>query len=235
MWDKMPELAAQMGITLKQDTLYLFSRFYEHLIAGNQRMNLTRITEPHEVMVKHFLDSLAPLAWQPNLDSPVLDMGSGAGMPGIPLKIAVPEVAVTLVDSLQKKVDYLAGLANLLQLADVKAIHGRAEELGKNPDYREQYSVVVSRAVARLNVLAELCLPFVRVGGFFCAYKGPDAEAECREAERALPELGASVDRILSYSLPLDMGQRVLVVMRKNEVTPAKYPRKAGIPAKRPL
>ncbi|NLM51652.1 MAG: 16S rRNA (guanine(527)-N(7))-methyltransferase RsmG [Firmicutes bacterium] len=224
-----------LPVNLEAKSHQLFSRYAQLLLQRNQEMNLTRITDLEEIAVKHFWDSLALLKKMPTLAGAVLDVGSGAGLPGIPLKIAVPEIKLTLVDSLQKRVSFLQEVVTLLALKDVNVIHARAEDLAKEVNIREQFPLVVSRAVARLNVLLELCLPFVQVGGCFVAYKGPESEQEVEEAKLALQELGGEIAETWSYQLPGGMGERALIFVKKVKPTPAKYPRRAGIPAKRPI
>ncbi|MCR3920951.1 MAG: 16S rRNA (guanine(527)-N(7))-methyltransferase RsmG, partial [Firmicutes bacterium] len=175
MWDELKRLTTTMGIVLPDNAPTLFAQYYSFLVEQNKYVNLTRITETREVMIKHFLDSLALLVKLPLVREKVLDIGSGAGLPGIPLKVACPGLSLTLLDSSQKRVDFLQAVTSHLALGMVQAHHGRAEDYGKQSNFRDKYEVVVSRAVAQLAVLTELCLPFVAVGGFFVAYKGPDA------------------------------------------------------------
>lgn len=234
MFSELSKLSQELGISLPATAPSLFARYYEFLISENKQVNLTRITEVQEVMIKHFLDSLMLLVPFPQLPGLLLDLGSGAGLPGIPLKIARPALKLTLVDALQKRINFLRQLTDKLQL-QVNCLHGRAEDYGKDGAYREMYQLVVSRAVAKLNVLLELCLPFVAVGGHFVAYKGPEGESELAAAKDALRELGGSPVQVWHYELPQQLGQRSLIIIRKDQVTPAKYPRKAGVPAKRPL
>lgn len=235
MWDKLAEFAANKGIPLSSEAIQLFSQYYDLLIQGNKQVNLTRITEPNETVIKHMLDSLELMVLCKQMPSPILDVGSGAGLPGLALKIANTEIQLTLLDSSQKKVAFLQETSQQLLLDHVDAIHGRAEDYGRNPQYREKFPMVVSRAVARLNVLVELCLPFVEPGGLFAAYKGPEGDQECADAENALRQLNSEVVQTWKYSLPENMGERVLILIRKNQPLSAKYPRKAGMPAKRPL
>lgn len=210
-----------------------FVRYYELLVEWNSRMNLTGITEPDEVMVKHFADSL----WGMHPRGRVLDVGSGAGFPGLPLAIAWPEAEFVLMDSLGKRVNFLNAVIGELGLGNVKAIHARAEELARQPEHREAYELVVSRAVSRLNILSEYCLPFVRVGGEFVAYKSAEymQGEESAEAAAAIKLLGGCLAEEQTVKLPGQDYARVLVHIRKEEKTPKKYPRKAGTPAKEPL
>ena len=235
MWADLLQFAANYEIKLAADSPSLFEQYYRILVDANKRFNLTSITEPQEVLIKHFLDSLMLLSLFPLQAEKILDVGSGAGLPGVPLKIARPRLFLTLLDSLQKRVKFLQQLTKQLQLDQVECYHGRAENLGQKDPWRENYDFVLARAVARLNVLTELCLPFVRVGGYFVAYKGPEGERELQEAEYAITELGGEKGKIWHYELPQKMGIRTLLVIKKIKSTPIKYPRKAGLPSKRPL
>lgn len=234
MWDELYDLVPR-GINLPPGSAPLFSLYYELLVSGNRKANLTRILEPRQVMIKHFVDSLALLSWSDGFAGPLLDVGSGAGLPGIPLKIARPELEVRLLDSARKRVDFLRAAAGQLGLSGLEVVYGRAEELARQEGYRDSFSLVVSRALAPLPVLLELCLPFVRPGGRFVAYKGPDAVQELSAAGPALDALGALAEETFPYSLPGACGERCLLVFVKTAVTSARYPRRAGLPEKRPL
>lgn len=226
--------AADLPLTDKQ--ISQFATFLEELLSWNEKFNLTAITETEEVLIKHFFDSVLGLRafpWQG--DEKVLDLGSGAGFPGIPLKIACPALRLTLVDSLQKRVGFLQYLITLLSLSETTALHGRAEELGRDRAYRENYQIVVSRAVAKLAVLAEYGLPFVQKDGVFLAYKGADAAQELAEAQKAIALLGGKVRDVKTYALPKQMGKRTIIVIEKIKECPPVYPRKPGIPARKPL
>lgn len=234
MWDELYALVPR-EVKLPPGSARLFSLFYQQLVRGSRKTNLTRILEPREVLVKHFLDSLALLSWNPALTGPLLDVGSGAGLPGIPLKIARPELEVRLLESAQKRVGYLREAIGQLGMPGLEVLHGRAEQLARQENYRDSFPLVVSRALARLPVLLELCLPFVRPGGRFVAYKGPEAAQELSTAGRALEVLGARFGESFSYSLPEAHGERCLLIFLKLVKTQDKYPRKAGFPEKRPL
>lgn len=228
--------AADLGVSLTKNEALLYQKYFDLLLEWNNKVNLTAITEPDEVVVKHFLDSLVLLQFVPlKPGCALLDVGTGAGFPGIPLKIAAPDVNVVLLDSLNKRVSFLNYLIDELKLKSISALHGRAEDFGHDEKYRAGFDIVVSRAVAKLTVLAELCLPFVRKGGLFVAYKGPKAEEELREADNALNLLGGQVDKFIRVELPGTSDDRYLVFIKKVGETPGKYPRKAGIPEKRPL
>jgi 16S rRNA (guanine527-N7)-methyltransferase len=232
----LQEGAKQLGVELTDLQISQFEQYYRLLVETNKVMNLTAITEPKEVAIKHFYDSLT-LARVLSFGgvNTLLDVGTGAGFPGIPLKIAFPHLKVVLLDSLKKRIGFLENVVKELGFTNVTCIHGRAEELGRYPDMREKFDVVTARAVARLNVLAEYCLPFVKVGGIFVAMKGAQAEGETAEAKRALSVLGKATFEMVSLELPEEMGTRQLLVVKKRERTPKSYPRKAGTPAKQPL
>ncbi len=216
-----------------------FAIFYEDMLEKNKVMNLTGITEQREVIVKHYLDSLAPagfLAGFPEKHAKLLDLGSGAGFPGIPLAIAFPILQLTLVDSINKRVVYLSGEIKKLGLErHTEAVHARAEDLAHWAGQRENYDYCISRAVARLLVLSEYCLPFVKLGGQMIAYKAGDIAEELSDAKVAIQKLGGELEQVISFSLPDDAGERSLVVIRKLRETAGIYPRKAGMPAKEPL
>jgi 16S rRNA (guanine527-N7)-methyltransferase len=230
------EEARAFDIELADHQLKQFETYYAMLVETNKVMNLTAITEPREVYVKHFLDSLT-LAKVIDFRqaASLIDVGTGAGFPGIPLKIAFPHLRLVLLDSLNKRIGFLREVVGALGLDGTECVHGRAEEVARRREFREQFDVATARAVARLNVLAEYCLPFVRVNGWFAAMKGAEVEAEVREAKRALSVLGKAAVSVEKLELPFDMGTRHLLVSRKTDHTPRAYPRKPGMPAKQPL
>lgn len=233
---KFKEGLDELEIELSEKQMEQFLMYYELLVEKNKVMNLTAITEFDDVVVKHFLDSLSlVMAVEPEDLETMIDVGTGAGFPGIPLKIAFPHLKITLMDSLRKRVDFLNEVILKLGLKNIKAVHGRAEDLAKEPKYREKYDLCVSRAVAALPILAEYCIPFVGVGGLFISYKAKEADEECKSAERAVETLGGVMADVILFSLPNSDLDRTLVVIEKEMNTPKTYPRKAGLPEKKPL
>ena len=238
--EKIMNAFAKIGHELTNKQAEQFFQYYEMLVETNKVMNLTAITEFDEVIEKHFLDSLS-LCRVKNLrsleDRPevyrILDLGTGAGFPGIPLKIAFPKLQIVLVDSLNKRIRFLQEVIDTLGLEDVTAVHGRAEEMGRNTLYREQFNLCVSRAVANLSSLSEYCLPFVKTGGAFISYKSGEVDEEAAQAKRAIYLLGGEVKDI--YKFDLFDQKRSFVVIEKERKTPKAYPRKAGTPTKEPL
>ena len=226
----MVEIFEKYKINLNETAEKKLERFYELLCEYNEKFNLTAITEKNEVYVKHYLDSLLGEKYLEG--NTVIDIGAGGGFPSIPLKIVNPEKNFYLLDATEKKCSFLSNVFNLLELDGVEVINGRAEEYGQNKKYREKFDVCVSRAVARLNILCEYCLPFVKTGGVFIAYKG-DAEEEIKEAENAVKELGGKIESI--EVLDLEGAKRTFVVIRKISETPIKYPRANGRIRKKPL
>lgn len=213
-----------------------FVTYYEMLVEKNKVMNLTAITEFDEVLDKHFLDSIA-LARYVDLTTSIslIDLGTGAGFPGMPLKIMFPNLKVTLADSLNKRIVFLDEVIGELGLTDIQTVHARAEDLAHNPDYREQYDYCVSRAVANLSSLSEYCLPFVRIGGSFISYKSGEIEEELAAAKKAIFLLGGQFDQVIPFQLEgTDLG-RSFVLINKDKKTAKTYPRKSGMPTKKPL
>lgn len=232
----LAEQVGTKGITLDERQLHQLARYYEMLVETNKWMNLTAITDQKEVYIKHFYDSLtlAEAVSMEKVES-MIDVGTGAGFPAIPLKIAFPHLRVVLLDSLKKRIGFLQEVCTELGLQEVETIHGRAEDWGKRKGYRQSFDLATARAVAKLSVLAEYCLPFVRVGGVFAAMKGPQVEEEMKEAKKALHVLGKTTLEKNSFMLPEGMGTRHILVMKKRDHTPKTYPRKAGTPAKTPI
>ncbi|MDD3402430.1 MAG: 16S rRNA (guanine(527)-N(7))-methyltransferase RsmG [Hespellia sp.] len=227
---------AQLDIELNERQYRQFDQYFELLVEWNNVMNLTGITEYEEVNEKHFVDSLAIVkAIDLNQVQTVIDIGTGAGFPGIPLKIVFPHLKVVLLDSLGKRVKFLNAVTEELGLLNISAIHGRAEDFAKQKEYREQFDLCVSRAVANLATLSEYCLPYIRVGGMFIPYKSGEIEDELNAAKKAFHILGGKIDTTVKFQLPgTDIG-RSFVKIKKIESTSKKYPRKAGLPSKEPL
>ncbi|MEE0106491.1 MAG: 16S rRNA (guanine(527)-N(7))-methyltransferase RsmG [Lachnospiraceae bacterium] len=226
----------QLHIALSEKQMEQFLQYYELLVEKNKVMNLTAITEFDEVVEKHFLDSVS-LTKQMDLHQPlkVLDLGTGAGFPGIPLKIVFPELEITLMDSLNKRVLFLQDVISSLQLENIEAVHGRAEEAARNKKYRESFDLCVSRAVANISTLSEYCLPFVKIGGSFISYKSSTIEDELEDGKKGIAILGGKVKDVYKFTLPDSELQRSFVIIEKEKKTPKAYPRKAGTPSKEPL
>lgn len=225
-----------LGITLEENQIQQFIKYYEMLVEKNKVMNLTAITEFDEVVEKHFLDSVSlALIKDLHVDEKVLDLGTGAGFPGIPLKIVFPELKITLMDSLNKRVLFLKDVIDTLELKEIEAVHGRAEETARNKQYREQYDLCVSRAVANISTLSEYCLPFVKVGGTFISYKSSTIEEELESGKKGIFVLGGNIKEVYKFQLPDSDLQRSFIQIHKDRKTPKAYPRKAGTPSKDPL
>ncbi len=244
MSDLFNESLLSLGITLSEKQIQQFNKYYEMLIKKNKVMNLTAITEYDDVVIKHFADSLSIVnvdifkkklstCGQKNLK--VIDMGTGAGFPGIPLKIAFPELDITLMDSLNKRVVFLNEVIAELGLTDICAIHGRAEEAARKSEYREQYDFAFSRAVAKLNSLSEFCLPFVKKDGYFIPYKSGDIDEELKAGLKAISTLGGKVVDTINFTLPNSDFSRSMVVIHKIKNTPDSYPRGGGKVLAKPL
>lgn len=233
---RLAQLSREWNIELTDKQLEQFQIYYEYLVEVNQVMNLTAITQKEEVIVKHFLDSLsiASIIDMSQVNK-LIDVGTGAGFPGIPLKIAFPHLQITLMDSLNKRVKFLNETGEKIGVGNQIAIHSRAEELGKKKEYREQYDLCVSRAVANMSTLSEYCMPFVKVGGTFVSYKGNNASEEIERAVCVIEKLGGSIEKQFEFVLPESDINRTFVLIKKVKQTPNQYPRKAGMPAKEPL
>lgn len=225
-----------LDIVLDQEQIDQFDEYYEILVEWNKVMNLTGITEYQEVVEKHFLDSLSIVKVM-DMDQAerVIDIGTGAGFPGIPLKIAFPKLDIVLLDSLNKRIRFLDHVIEELGLEGIRTIHGRAEDFARDGKYRERFDLCVSRAVANLSSLSEYCLPYVKVGGRFVSYKSGDIEEEVNDASKAIALLGGKKERIEKFQLPDTDIQRSFVVIGKTKNTQKRYPRKVGMPTKEPL
>ena len=225
-----------LGIDLTEKQIQQFISYYEKLVEWNEMMNLTAITEYDEVMKKHFIDSMTLIkAFDVNQSASVIDVGTGAGFPGLVLKIAFPNFKITLLDSLNKRIQFLNEVIGNLGLDGVETIHGRAEDFAKPGKLREKYDLCVSRAVANLSTLSEYCLPFVKEKGLFISYKSEKVQDEMVKADKAISILGGKIEKQVEFTLPDSDIYRNLFIIRKVKKTPAKYPRKAGLPSKEPL
>lgn len=234
--ETLARLAHDAGYALSDAQLAQLTRYYELLTEWNARMNLTAITEPDDVALKHMIDSMTAYDAALFTDGArVIDVGTGAGFPGLPLKILAPGIRLTLLDSLQKRVTFLEAVTRALDLTDVTCLHGRAEDVARDSAHRGRYDIAVSRAVARLAVLLEYDMPFLREGGTFIALKGKDAAAELAEAEKAIKILGGKAGALRPVTLPGVEDRRAIITVKKVMPTPKAYPRKAGTPAKKPL
>ena len=225
-----------LGIELTENQIEQFITYYEMLVEWNEFMNLTAITEYDEVMKKHFIDSISLIkAYDVSKEATVIDVGTGAGFPGLALKIAYPNLKVTLLDSLNKRIQFLNAVIEKLGLEGVETVHGRAEDFAKPDKLREKYDLCVSRAVANLSTLSEYCLPFVKVGGKFISYKSEKIAEEMVAAKNAIGLLGGKVENQVEFTLPDSDIYRNLFVIKKVKETPKKFPRKAGLPSREPL
>lgn len=229
-------LLDQQNINLTEQQKFQFERYFELLVEWNQKINLTAITEKEEVYLKHFYDSIAPILQGliENQEIKLLDIGAGAGFPSLPMKILYPQLDVTIIDSLNKRINFLQLLAEELDLEGVHFYHGRAEDLAQDKNFRAQFDIVTARAVARMQVLSELTIPYLKVGGKLLALKASNAPEELTEAKNALNLLFSKVEDNVSYTLP-NGDPRYITIVEKKKETPNKYPRKAGMPNKRPL
>ena len=230
------EKLKELDITLSEKQQAQFYRYYELLVEWNKVMNLTGITEYEEVNEKHFIDSLSLVkVLDISKINTVIDVGTGAGFPGIPLKIAFPHLKVTLLDSLNKRIKYLDTVIDELELKDIHTIHGRAEEYARKEEYREKYDLAVSRAVANLSTLSEYCVPYVKVGGMFVPYKSGEIDEEVKAAQTAIKVLGGKQTEVVKFTLPGSDINRSFVKIEKVKSTGKKFPRRAGLPAKEPI
>lgn len=234
--DSFKQALEKLDIQLSEKQINQFIQYYELLVEWNKVMNLTGITEWEEVVQKHFVDSLTLISAIDLTESyKVLDLGTGAGFPGIPLKIAFPHLEIVLLDSLNKRIKFLNEVIAQLGLTGISAFHGRAEEFAKKAEYREQFDLVVSRAVANLSTLSEYCLPYVKIGGYFVSYKSGDVQEELEKSKKAIDILGGCLEDVEEFTLPQSDISRSLVVIIKEQSTKKKYPRMGGKPSKEPL
>ncbi|MEK4701788.1 16S rRNA (guanine(527)-N(7))-methyltransferase RsmG [Solibacillus sp. FSL R7-0668] len=230
------EALKQKGIELSEGQIAQFRKYFELLVEWNEKMNLTAITDLEGVYLKHFYDSIsASFYFDFTKVTTVCDVGAGAGFPSIPIKICFPHLEITIVDSLNKRITFLNHLTNELNLDHMSFVHARAEEFGQNANYREQFDVVTARAVARLSVLSELCIPLAKEGGYFVALKAAAGAEEMKDAAKAITTLGAKLKEEFAFLLPVEESERSLYVFDKVKATPKKYPRKPGVPNKTPI
>ncbi|MEK3856846.1 16S rRNA (guanine(527)-N(7))-methyltransferase RsmG [Cytobacillus sp. FSL H8-0458] len=234
--EQFTEMLAAKGIALSPQQLQQYDTYYSTLVEWNEKMNLTAITEKEDVYLKHFYDSISA-AFYFDFSQPlkVCDVGAGAGFPSIPIKIAFPGLHITIVDSLNKRIGFLEHLAKKLELENVRFIHDRAETFGQNKEYRESFDVVTARAVARLSVLSELCLPLAKTGGTFVAMKGASAKEELDAGKKAVSVMGGKLVDSHTFILPEEESERNILIIKKEKSTPKKYPRKPGTPNKTPI
>lgn len=232
---KLCDAIQNLNLEINNEQSEKFLRYMDLLLEWNEKINLTAITDKNEIIIKHFADSLSILSIMQIENQNVIDIGSGAGFPGVPLKILRPDINLTLIDSLAKRIKFLQTVKNNLGLENLNCIHARAEEFVKTNDNRENYDLCVSRAVANLSVLCEICLPFVKIGGYFVAYKGLKIENEIETAKSAIDKLGASISDIKKIILPYSDITHSLIFVRKLSHTPLKYPRVYAKISKRPL
>lgn len=232
--EKFLEKLNKIQLNVNDEVLNKFWAYMTNLLEWNEKINLTAITEEDDIILKHFIDSLTILEYIPE-KSNVIDVGTGAGFPGIPLKIVREDINMTLMDSLNKRITFLNEVINKLGLKKINAIHSRAEELAKMPEHREKYDIAVSRAVANLSTLSEYMIPFVKVGGKCICMKGSNIEEELKTAKNAIKELGGEIEKVINFKLPDSDNERNIIIIKKVRNTKSKYPRKAGMPSKEPL
>lgn len=231
---KLQSQAQKIDINLTNKQLNEFYTYMNLLIEWNKNINLTAITEPEEIIKKHFIDSLT-ISKNIQKDSSIIDVGTGAGFPGIPLKIVREDINVVLLDALNKRLNFLNEVVKENKLENIETVHFRAEEIGKNKKYREKYDIATSRAVAQLNILAEYLLPLVKIGGKCICMKGSNVEEELKNSKKAITLLGGEIEKIEEFILPDSDIKRNVIIIKKVNSTPAKYPRKPGTPAKEPI
>ena len=231
---KMQEKSSELDINFSVEQLEKFYRYMELLIEWNEKMNLTAIIEPNEIILKHFVDSLTIIKYLKNAKT-LVDVGTGAGFPGIPVAIMMSNLEITLVDSLNKRLIFLEEVIKELKLTNVKLVHSRAEEFGQNKMYREKFDIATSRAVANLSTLSEYLIPLVKINGNIISMKAAQAEEEIEQAKNAIKELGGKINKIKEFNLPQSDIGRTIILISKEKQTPAKYPRKAGTPNKEPI
>ena len=233
--EKFKKILTEWNINISEEQIDLFERYYDLLVSWNEKINLTSITGKEDVYIKHFADSISLLSKTDLSGKSLIDVGTGAGFPAVPIKIMCPDCKIVLADSLNKRISFLNELISELGLTDICAIHGRAEDLGSDRQYREKFDVAVSRAVANLSTLSEYCLPFVKKEGIFVSYKSGKVDDELPGVENAVKILGGKIKEVVKFSIPYTDYERSFVFISKIKETGKKYPRKAGTPSKDPL
>lgn len=232
--DELIIQAKKIDVILDEEQIQKFYKYMELLLEWNEKINLTAIVEPHDIILKHFVDSLT-VCKELEKNKTLADIGTGAGFPGIPVKILRPDLDITLIDSLNKRVNFLTMVIETLKLEKIVALHGRIEDFGKNKKYREKFDYVTSRAVANLSTLSEYMIPLAKIGGKCICMKGSNIDEELKNAEKAIKTLGGKIEKVDTFLLPdTDMGRNIILI-KKEKATPNKYPRKAGTPAKEPI
>lgn len=232
--EKMQEKSNDLGVRFLVEQTEQFFEYMNLLIEWNEKINLTAITDPEEIILKHFIDSITILKDIPD-NSKIVDVGTGAGFPGIPLSIMNPSLKITLVDSLNKRLIFLQEVVDKLKLKNIEIVHARAEEFGQNKKYRESFDISTSRAVANLSTLSEYLIPLVKINGKVISMKAAEAQEEIDEAKKAIEVLGGTIEKIDEFNLPQSDIGRTIIIIRKNKQTPSKYPRKPGTPSKEPI
>lgn len=231
---KMKERANEINIVLSVEQLWKFYKYMELLIDWNEKINLTAITDPEEIILKHFIDSLT-ISKYIEKNSKIVDVGTGAGFPGIPLSIVNSDFKITLVDSLNKRLIFLEEVIKQLELPNVELVHARAEEFGQNKKHRESFDIATSRAVANLSTLSEYLIPLVKLNGKCICMKASEAEAEIEQAKKAINVLGGAIQKVEEFNLPKSDIGRTIIIINKEKITPGRYPRKTGTPSKEPI
>ena len=232
--NKMIELSKKINIDITDEQLKKFYRYMDLLLEWNEKINLTAITETDEVILKHFIDSMTVFKYLVESKN-IIDVGTGAGFPGIPIAIMNQNKNITLLDSLNKRINFLNEVCSELKINNIKTYHGRAEEFGHNKQHREKYDIAISRAVANMTTLVEYLIPFIKVGGRCICMKGNDIEEELEQAKFAIKELGGKIEKVERFNLPNSDMERNIIIITKTKETPNRYPRKAGMPSKMPL
>ena len=232
--NKMIELAKTINVELTEEQIINFFEYMNLLLEWNEKINLTAITDVNDIILKHFIDSMTIVKYLKE-NNTMIDVGTGAGFPGIPIAIMREDVKITLLDSLNKRINFLNEVCSELKINNIDTIHGRAEEAGQNKQYREKYDIAVSRAVANMTTLSEYLIPFVKVGGICICMKGSEIDHELEQAKFAIKELGGKIEKVEKFNLPDSDIERNIVIIKKIKPTPNKYPRKAGMPSKMPI